>query len=275
MIFHDWSLLPKPAQYDPVLNNNTWEQIAEASNKGVASKIWKVGDRKEIVLNGTVEALTFEDYHTYAYIIGFDHNAAVEGDHRIHFQLAMSALEGGKNICFVDSEYNSTGSSAAFRMNTRNTNSGGWEDSYMRNSICGTSKTSTSGRIMGAIPADLRNALKSVTKYTDNTGGGNGSVSSNITATTDYIFLLSEYEVSGDCLISNTYEANYQQQYAYYSAGNSKVKYRHTSTSSIAYWWLRSPRRTSSTHFTRVGTTGAVGNFNANNSIGFAPGFCV
>ena len=65
MIFHDWSLLPKPAQYDPVLNNNTWEQIAEASNKGVASKIWKVGDRKEIVLNGTVGALTFNNYHTY------------------------------------------------------------------------------------------------------------------------------------------------------------------------------------------------------------------
>lgn len=275
MIFHDWSLLPKPAQYDPVLNNNTWEQIAEASNKGVASKIWNVGDCKEVVLNGTVGALTFEDYHTYAYIIGFDHNAAVEGDHRIHFQLAMSALEGGANICFVDSNYGSGGSSTGFRMNTSDTNSGGWEDSYMRNSICGTSKTSTSGRFMSAIPAALRNALKSVTKYTDNTGDGNGSNASYVTATTDYIFLLSEYEVFGKITNGNTYEANYQQQYAYYSAGNSKVKYRHTSTSSAADWWLRSADCYNYDMFVYVYTYGDVGSYFAPYSLGVAPGFCV
>lgn len=81
-------------------------------------------------------------------------------------------------------------------MNTSNTNSGGWEDSYMRNNICGTSKSTTSGRIMGAIPAELRNALKSVTKYTNN--NGSSSASSAVTATTDYFFLLSEYEVFGN-----------------------------------------------------------------------------
>lgn len=273
MIIHDWSLLPKPAQYDPVLNNNTWEQIAKASSEGIASTLWNVGDRKEIVLNGTVGALTFEDYHTYAYIIGVNHNAAVEGNNLIHFQLAMSALEGGKNICFVDSEYNSTGSSAAFRMNTSNTNSGGWEDSYMRNNICGTSKSTTSGRIMGAIPAELRNALKSVTKYTNN--NGSSSASSAVTATTDYFFLLSEYEVFGNITYSNSYEANYQQQYAYYSAGNSKVKYRHNSTGRAALWWLRSPIAGNSYGFVFVGTEGAVYSANASISLGFAPGFCV
>lgn len=274
MIFHDWSLLPKPAQYDPVLNNNTWEQIAEASNKGVASKIWKVGDRKEVVLNGTVGALTFEDYHTYAYIIGINHNAAVEGNNLIHFQLAMSALEGGKNICFVDSNYNSAGSSAAFRMNRVNTNSGGWEDSYMRHNILGTSKTSYSGRFIGVLPSALRNALKSVTKYTDNTGGGSTS-SSAVTATTDYIFLLSEYEVFGSCSLANSNEASRQQQYAYYSAGNSKVKYRHTSTSRTARWWLRSAYRGGSNTFARVSDSGTVVGDIAGISLGVAPGFCV
>lgn len=257
-----------------MLNDCTWDEISAISAAGEAESLFKVGDRKEVVLNGTVGALTFEDYHTYAYIIGFDHNAAVEGDHRIHFQLAMSALEGGKNICFVDSEYNSTGSSAAFRMNTGNTNSGGWEDSYMRSSICGTSKSSTSGRFMGAIPSALRNALKSVTKYTDNTGNSSTSLSA-VTATTDYIFLLSEYEVFGSCSISNTYEANYQQQYAYYSAGNSKIKYRHNSTGSSARWWLRSPYRHTSTYFARVDASGYVYGSGANGSLGVAPGFCV
>lgn len=274
MIFHDWSLLPQPAQYDPVLNNNTWEQIAKASNKGVASKIWKVGDRKEIVLNGTVGALTFNNYHTYAFIIGFDHNAELEGNHRIHFQLAKTALSGGTDICFTDSSYDSSGNSAAFRMNRVNTNSGGWEDSYMRHNILGTSKTSYSGRFIGVLPSALRNALKSVTKYTDNTGGGSTS-SSAVTATTDYIFLLSEYEVLGTIMNGNTYEANYQQQYAYYSAGNSRVKYRHDQTGSSVYWWLRSACSVTSNLFVNVNTYGYTNISNADTSLGVAPGFCV
>ena len=273
MIFHDWSLLPKPAQYDPVLNNNTWEQIAKASDEGIASQLWKVGDCKEIVLNGTVGALTFNDYHTYAFIIGFDHNASREGSNRIHFQLAKTALSGGTDICFTDSSYDSIAPAPGFRMNRSSTNSGGWNSSYMRNDICGTSKTSTSGRIMGAIPADLRNALKSVTKYTNN--NGSSSASSAVTATTDYFFLLSEYEVFGNITLSNTYEANYQQQYAYYSAGNSKVKYRHNSTGRSARWWLRSPRASTSYVFVFVNGGGSDSGDSASYSLGFAPGFCV
>lgn len=262
------------ASYVKALNDSTWDEISQASANDEASLIWEVGDCKEIVLNGTVGALTFEDYHTYAYIIGFDHNAELEGEHRIHFQLAKTALSGGTDICFTDSSYNSLDSSAAFRMNTSNTNSGGWEDSYMRNNICGTSKTSTSGRFMGAIPSALRNALKSVTKYTDNTGNASTS-SSAVTATTDYIFLLSEYEVFGSCSFANSNEASRQQQYAYYSAGNSKVKYRHTSTSSTAAWWLRSAYCTNSRRFAIVGTYGYVRDNAANLSLGVAPGFCV
>lgn len=257
------------------LNDCTWDEISEISSSGQAANYFAVGDCKEIVLNGTVGALTFNDYHTYAFIIGFDHNAELEGEHRIHFQLAKTALSGGTDICFVDSNYHSTGSSTGFRMNTSNTNSGGWKDSYMRNSICGTSKSSTSGRFVGVIPSELRNVLKNVTKYTDNTGGGRGSVSNYVTATADYIFLLSEYEVFGTISGGNTYEANYQQQYAYYSAGNSKVKYMHNSTGSSARWWLRSPRASSFRTFRYVHTSGNVDNYTANNSLGVAPGFCV
>lgn len=260
--------------YSPVLNDNTWEQISAASTAEIAENLWEIGDRKQVTLNGTVGELLLSNYSTYAFIIGFNHNSSREGSGRIHFQLAKTALSGGTDICFTDSSYDSLGSSAAFRMNTSNTNSGGWEDSYMRNSICGTSKTSTSGRFMGAIPAALRNALKSVTKYTDNTGNASTS-SSAVTATTDYIFLLSEYEVFGSCSIANSNEASRQQQYAYYSAGNSKVKYRHTSTSSTAFWWLRSASRDNSKHFAIVYTSGGVNYGYAYASLGVAPGFCV
>ena len=254
----------------PVLDENTWDQISEASSSGVASQIWKVGDRKEIVLNGTVGALTFNDYHTYAFIIGFDHNASREGSNKIHFQLAKTALSGGKDICLV-SGYNDD---SDFYMNTSSTNAGGWEDSYMRNNILGTSKTSYSGRFIGVLPSALRNVLKSVTKYTDNTG--NSSTSSGaVTATTDYAFLLSEYEVFGGCTYSNTNEAGRQQQYAYYAAGNSKIKYNHISTGSAVGWWLRSPNRRYSTSFVIVDTSGNVDSSIAYISYGVAPGFCV
>ena len=265
------SVIPEPGKS---LNEYTWDEISYISSNGLASEYgFQVGDAKAITLNGTVGSLTLDNYQTYAYIIGINHNTELEGNNLIHFQLAKTALSGGTDICFIDGSYNSSGSSAAFRMNTSRTNSGGWEDSYMRNNICGTSKSTTSGRIMGAIPAELRNALKSVTKYTNN--NGSSSASSAVTATTDYFFLLSEYEVFGNITYSNSYEANYQQQYAYYSAGNSKVKYRHNSTGSAAYWWLRSPFAVSSSSFVNVRTGGTIDNTNAYNSLGFAPCFCV
>ena len=266
-----WPSLPAPGK---ALDNYTWDEISQISSANLGESYFSVGDCKQITLNGTVGALTFNNYHTYAFIIGFDHNAELEGEHRIHFQLAKTALSGGTDICFTDRSYDSSGSSAAFRMNTSRTSSGGWEDSYMRNNILGTSKTSYSGRFIGVLPSALRNVLKSVTKYTDNNGNASTSLSA-VTATTDYIFLLSEYEVFGSCSIANSNEARRQQQYAYYSAGNSKVKYRHTSTSSTARWWLRSANFSIATSFAMLTTKGRLSSSYANLSLGVAPGFCV
>ena len=146
----------------------------------------------------------------------------------------------------------------------------------MRIAICGTSLSSYSEKIISVIPAALRAVLKSVTKYTDNTGGGEGSVASNVTATTDYFFLLSEFEAFGSISYGNTNEKSKQAQYAYYSAGNSKIKYKHDGTSTAAYWWLRSPFASYFTNFVFVDTNGTVSySSDADSSFGFAPGFCV
>ena len=158
-------------------------------------------------------------------------------------------------------------------MNSSATNSGGWNSSQMRTKICGTSLASYSGTIIAVIPAALRAIIKSVTKYTDNTGAS--SDASAVTATTDYFFLLAEYEVFGTISRGNPNESSKQAQYSYYSAGNSKVKYNHSATSTAVVWWLRSPFAGSSTYFTLVIPDGTVSNDNAYYSIGFAPGFCV
>ena len=252
------------------LNDYTWDEISEISSSGEAASMFKVGDRKEIVLNGTMSNLIFNNYHTYAFIIGFDHNASREGSNRIHFQIGKTALSGGTDICLVSGHNDDSD----FYMNTSSTNVGGWEDSYMRNNILGTSKTSYSGKFIGVLPSALRNVLKSVTKYTDNTGGFSMS-SGAVTATTDYAFLLSEYEVFGSCSGANTNEANRQQQYAYYAAGNSKIKYNYSSTGSAIGWWLRSPFRTSASVFVTAQSNGRAGGDYANESLGVAPGFCV
>ncbi len=262
------------------LNNNEWSVIKSVSDAGQGENYWSIGDRKAVALNGTVGALTLSNYTTYAFIIGFNHNQNLEGANRIHFQLGKTALSGGTDICLCDSKYapdNSWLSAGAgyFVMNASDTNSGGWKSSQMRTNICGTSLSSYSGTIIKVIPAALRASLKSVTKYTDNTGGGSGSVASNITATTDYFFLLSEYEVFGSIAVGNTNEKNKQAQYAYYSAGNSKIKYKHNGTSAAAFWWLRSPGYSGSTIFARVSKDGIDNNVIASFSLGFAPGFCV
>ena len=258
------------------LNNNEWSVIKSVSDAGQGANYWSIGDRKAVTLNGTVGKLSLSNVTTYAFIIGFNHNASVEGANRIHFQLAKTALSGGTDVCLCDSSYNSTVSTTGyFSMNSSRTNSGGWASSQMRTNICGTSLSSYSGTIIAVIPAALRAVLKSVTKYTDNTANGGGSTASYVTATTDYFFLLSEFEVFGSISYGNTNEKNKQAQYAYYSAGNSKIKYKHDGTSTAARWWLRSPRASNSGYFVIVNTDGTVGAIDAACSLGFAPGFCV
>ena len=259
-----------------VLNNNSWANIKEVSDKGEGANYWSIGDRKAVTLNGTVGHLTLSNYTTYAFIIGFNHNANVEGANRIHFQLGKTALSGGTDVALCDSAYNTEVSSTGyFAMNSSGTNYGGWKSSQMRADICGTSLSSYSGTIIAVIPEELRAVLKSVTKYTDNHGSAEGSTASFVTATTDYFFLLSEFEVFGSISTGNTNEKNKQAQYAYYSAGNSKIKYKHNGTSTDVAWQLRSPGAYDDGSFMIVIPNGSAYSYGARYSQGFAPGFCV
>ena len=261
------------------LNDSEWGVIKSISDAGEAANYWSVGDCKAVTLNGTVGSCTFSNETYYAFIIGFDHNSTYEGSNRIHFQFGKTALTGGIDICFVDSSYASAGSTAAFRMNTTNTNVGGWSSSYMRNTICGdivyvgSNFTPVYTGFLGVLPSELQSVLKSVTKYTDNTGNSS-TAAANVTATTDYIFLLAEYEVFGSIFIANSNESSKQAQYAYYAAGNSYIKYRHSATNSAPSWWLRSPYTGSAVDFVSAYSGGEV-SYNADRSFCFAPGFCV
>lgn len=266
------SLLPP---IGTALNDLTWEEIRAISDAGKAADYFSVGDSKAVVLNGTVGNLTLSNYTVYAYILGIDHNSELEGANRIHFVLGKNALSNGKDVALCDSKNGGSVSATNwFNMNQNNVNAGGWKDSQMRNNICGTSLTDYSGTIIAVIPDALRAVLKPVTKYTDNTGNSS-TTASVVTATTDYFFLLSEFEVFGTISEGNTNEASKQKQYDYYKSGNSKVKYNHSSPTTAVRWWLRSPHKGSSSYFTYVYTSGAVSYSYPRNSFGFTPAFCV
>ena len=255
-----------------VLNDNSWATIREVSSAGLGANYWAVGDTKSIVLNGTVVGYTFSNLTVNAFILGFNHNSSKEGTNKIHFQIGKISSTA---VALCDSNYNSSGSSAGFRMNTSNTNSGGWNASYMRKTVLGNSNTPTSplsNSLMAVLPSDLRAVMQPVTKYTDNTGNSSNT-SGAVTATTDYLFLLAEFEVFGTRSGANQYEQNSQAQYDYYKAGNSRVAYNHSAVSTAVWWWLRSPYYYNSNTFRAIYTDGYDRGSSALYSAGVRPGF--
>lgn len=267
------------------LNDNSWAAIHSVS--GTGASYWAVGDRKAVTVNGTVGTQAVNGTY-YAYIIGFNHNSSKEGN-GITFGTFKTALSGGTDICLVDGKYNgySTNGTKYFNMNhSSNTNAGGWKGCDLRYDVLGSTNTNdgdatattatnpVANTLMAALPSDLRAVMQPMTIYTDNTGGGSDNAS-YVTKTTDYLPLLAEYEIFGTRTYANSAEKNYQAQYAYYSAGNSKVKYCHSSTSSTAWWWERSPYYNSSTYFCIVNTNGNANYDAARSSNGVAPAFRV
>lgn len=93
-------------------------------------------------------------------------------------------------------------------MNSTNTNAGGWKNCAMRSTHLPA--------ILALMPSEVRAGIKEVNKLSSA-----GSQSSSIDTTADKLFLLSEIEIFGSTTYSKSGEGS---QYAYYTAGNTKVK---------------------------------------------------
>lgn len=253
-----------PPVLNSVLNENSWSAIKWASKNNVGQNYWAVGDCKQVTMNGKVsDGLTLTNYSAWVFIIGFNHNAEREGN-GIAFQ-GFKATDKGTDVCLADSGYGAVHTSGTwFNMNNTDTNTGGWEASLMRKNIMPL--------IKAAFPADLQAVIKSSTIFT---APNTGNIA--LTATQDEVFLLAEYEIYGEQGTETKYtqEPAYLKQYAYYSAGNSRVKYKHNAISSRANWWARSPYFNSADRFKMVGEYGASGAPFASKSCGVAPCFKV
>ena len=253
---------PPPPVISSVLNENNWNTIKWASKHNVGQNYWSVGDCKEVTMSGKVsDGLTLTNYTAWVYIIGFNHNAEREGN-GIAFQ-GFKATKNGTDVCLVDSGYSNNKTSGTwFNMNNEQTNGGGWQESLMRKNVMPL--------IKAAFPSDLQAVIKPSTIFT---APDTGDIA--LTATEDDVFLLAEYEVIGRNYAASTQESSYLKQYSYYSAGNSKIKYKHNATSTAVNWWVRSPVSGSTSDFNIIYDDGSSFYFYANTSIGVSPCFKV
>lgn len=147
-------------------------------------------------------------------------------------------------------------------MNSSDTNVGGWKESNIRSSSLPELKNAM---VPPAFRYDVASAIKPVNKLS---GLGGGS-SSGVETTSDDLFLLSEVEVFGSTTYSVPGEGT---QYAYYKAGNSKVRKWHDSATA---WWLRSPVSGNSETFCQVNNGGGSTYGYAASSYGIAFAFCI
>ena len=136
------------------LEATSWDNIAAVSKFGQAPNYWKVGDKKNITVNGVTYA---------AQIIGFDHDTLTTAD--------GSRTKAGITFQLVDCL------KTTYSMNGSNTNVNGWRGSTMR--------TSTMATLLNQLSSDLKSVLKFVNKVTSV-----GNNSSGLETTSDKLFLL-------------------------------------------------------------------------------------
>ena len=208
--------------------DNDWASIIAACHSGSVPSTWVVGNSKTMTINGASYQVD---------IIGKNHDTYASGGKApLTFQL---------HDCYGETK----------KMNSSNTNSGGWTSCAMRSTHLPA--------ILALMPTEVQNGIREVNKLTS---AGNGSNTINTTA--DKLFLLSEIEIFGSVSYSKSGEGT---QYDYYKAGNSKVK---KYSGSAYYWWERSPNGSNSAHFCVVNSSGNADYSNASYASGVAFGFC-
>lgn len=219
------------------ITNETYTLYVDYGN--IHRKV-SIGDKVTLSLDGT----------DYAFdVIGFNHDTL-----SVPSTAYGHTTETGKAGITFQMHDLFTGN---YNMNANNINSGGWRNCRMR--------TSTMPIMKGHMPTAWQTVIKFVDK---NTGKGDSITTGTIT-TSDECFLLAEIEIFGSTRHSVLGEGT---QYAYYKAGNQKVKNKGGSADS---WWERSPSANSSASFCYVSNVGVDSANVASDLRGVAFAFCI
>ena len=136
---------------------------------------------------------------------------------------------------------------------------GGWDKSEMKQYILDT--------VVPNLPAEIRNAVKAVTKYTQTYNTAGRAV--NDVATEETFWLASRREMFGAIYMAETQGPIYSEAFP---DNASRVKSK-VGASSASEWWLRSAGAINL--FTMVKTDGPYDGITARTSGGVVLGFCI
>lgn len=244
------------------LNDNTWDVIKTVADANQGENYWSIGDCKQVQVGGTI-GITQIGFTTHAFIIGFNH----DGINGIHFQLGKANPQNDYGMCLCSSSYNTSSTTKGeYNMINSYTNNylDGWNDSQMLVNVL--------KGYLSALPEELRSVIQTVYHTEKVVGNLSGAAQwVEIDDIPSDLFLLSEKEVFG---VSRYGQPSRSTQYAYYSAGNSKIAHGFDGSSLGAVrWWLRTA--VSRTLCVCVDENGAAATKNAKWSYGVYPAFVV
>ena len=215
---------------DPILKNNTWEQINAASEAGIASSIWNIGD--EIDITFTKSGSTHNSNVTYTFQI-WDFN---------HFDKSDGSGKAG--ICFG---MKNLSSEAMYYGSGINNDKRQWEDCDLRRYLNGGSDYSSTVSDYSAFPDDCKKYIKSVDVYTGK-AGYEYNVYDGVIKTIDKLFLPGSYELGMEYYDDeniNTEKMNlwrkYQTIFPIFTDNNSRIKRSENGTGDPSVWITRTP----------------------------------
>ena len=219
------------------LSTTSWELIEKISQNGAASKMWSVGDTKDVLVNG--ETLTFE-------IVGFNHDDLSDDSGKAKITFGMKHLMANNQ-----------------KMNDTDTSNGSYAGSKM-NTYVGTT-------FYNGMPSDLKKIIKPVNKITYKSS----NVSQGTRVDSFKTWLFSEYEVFGRVIQSGGAEGNQYSRFV--TNSGSRIKKMANGSGNADDWWLRSPRSKYSAYFCRVNNDGTAdaGYAGWSTGHGVCVGFCI
>lgn len=190
-----------PLSFAPIFGDNTWTQIAAASESGFIPDTWSIGDEISIPLSGvyTRDSLTLQIYD-------FNHYDKSDGSGK------AGILIGSKGIPY-SVKWSDT------------------QDYYVDfgESLCVIS-TTYFPNILNSMPQELQNVIKTVKMWVEDTDNPGEWVSIDTK-----LMVPSRIEVS---MYGNNYvnpnPNNYEYPYPIFTDNASRIK-----TGAVSYWWLK------------------------------------
>ena len=175
-------------EYDPILKNNSWDIISKASESGIASSLWNIGDEIDLTLSGTYnETVTLQ-------IWDFNHFDKNDGSGKAGIVFGMKNLM--KNTR---------------QMNKLDIIRGGWNDTSMRNTVM--------QNILKSMPSNLQSYIKEVNTYAYDidTSGTAGRLS------VDKVFIPGATEVG----CKDAHSESKQHRFPIFTDDNSRKKLKY------------------------------------------------